>query len=133
MERTPRRLAEVAPPEFTTFYSVHFDLLTLSQKSHTGLLLGLLHLLNLNASFLSSETHVGGEGAVWSPASRVTGRDFFKHPIHLLEGQTLGLWDHKIDEDHTQRTSGGPNKEDIGTQVAFVWREQVRSDDTDDL
>ena len=88
---------------------------TLSQMSHSGLLFGLLHLLHLSASFLGNETHVGGEGAVWFPATGATGRDFFQHPVHLLEGQTLGLWDHEIDEDHAQRTGGGPNEEDVGT------------------
>ena len=82
---------------------------------------------------LLNETHLSGEGRVGNPCTGMARVDFFKHAVHLFEGQTLSLRDQEVSEQDADDTERTPHEEDLGGEVGVLLIYQVWGDDSDNL
>ena len=69
---------------------------------------------------------------MWNPLGGVAGRDLLHHLVDLLEGESLGLWNHEVGKDDAGSAERAPDPEDLGAEVAVVLTHHVWGDSTDD-
>ena len=81
---------------------VHEDLAALGKSSTTLLETGL------------------SEGVGGLPLGRGPGSGLGHHLIDLLQGQTLGLVNHEVDESDADEAEAAPDEEDLGLQVGVA-------------
>ncbi len=80
------------------------------------------------------ELHVGSEGRMRHPLSRVTWVRLFQHPVDLFQRQSLGLRDKEVDEGEAKTAKTAPHA-DVGTEVglASAGADEVLGNDGNDL
>jgi hypothetical protein len=82
---------------------------------------------------LLNETHLSCEGRVRNPFAGIARVDFFKHAVHLFEGQALGLGDQEVGERYADDAERTPHEEDLGGKVGVLLIYQVWGNDGDNL
>jgi hypothetical protein len=82
---------------------------------------------------LLHKTHFGGECGVGNPGARLAGGDFLQHPVDLFEGETLGLRDEEVGEEHGDDAEGAPHEEDLGREVRVLLVDEVGGNNGNNL
>lgn len=84
--------------------------------------------LSLLRNFVG-KTHVGSEGAVWHPLSRVARVGLLEHAINLFKSEALGLGNQEVRVSKAEEAEGPPNEEDLRAKVCLVFVDHVWGND----